>query len=512
MRLILSCLAMTPAIVAAQDTLALRRAAGSIDQDRLRASIELIAHDSMGGRDSPSPGLDKTAAWMGREFQRLGLAPGGDSGGYLQRFPIHVAAVDQDSVFLLFTGPNDERILLRAGPDLIVQGTLGNQPKPAEPVLIGGPVTAPGLATASLRDKVVIWIADWTKGPPAGAPDAVQAILSQGPRGVVAVVNSDSIFVGFGGGGPPPGPIVELGPPPPPGPAGQAPFLALVAESRLLRDAPEVGATLAELRSAPTGTVTPVPEWRATTVDKRSDPVLASLPNVVGILEGSDPRLRREYLVVSAHLDHVGSRCAGVSPSDQICNGADDDASGIAAVVEVARAFAEPGARPKRSVIFLGVSGEERGLWGSEHFAANPPVDLKSIVANLNMDMIGRNWKDTIVAIGRVHSDLGPLADRVAADHPELGLTVVDDLWPEENLYLRSDHYNFARRGVPILFFTSGLHRDYHAVTDSPEKIDVEKEARIVKLVFYLSQAIANRSERPAWRPESYRQIVKPIP
>jgi Zn-dependent M28 family amino/carboxypeptidase len=160
----------------------------------------------------------------------------------------------------------------------------------------------------------------------------------------------------------------------------------------------------------------------------------------------------------------------------------------------------------------LGVSGEERGLWGSDYFGANPPVNLKAIVADLNMDMIGRNWKDTIVAIGKVHSELGAMADQVTAANPEIGMKIVDDLWPQENLYFRSDHYNFAKRGVPILFFTSGLHADYHAVSDSPDKIDAEKEARVLKLVYFLGQAVANRPDRPKWKPESYRQIVKEAP
>jgi hypothetical protein len=113
-----------------------------------------------------------------------------------------------------------------------------------------------------------------------------------------------------------------------------------------------------------------------------------------------------------------------------------------------------------------------------------------------------------VVAIGMQHSDLGASVRAVAAAHPELGLTVIDDPWPEENLYGRSDHYNFAVKGVPVLFFTSGLHADYHAVTDSPDKIDAEKEARILRLIEQLTLEIANRPARPAWNPESYRKIV----
>jgi Zn-dependent M28 family amino/carboxypeptidase len=229
-------------------------------------------------------------------------------------------------------------------------------------------------------------------------------------------------------------------------------------------------------------------------------------PNVVGVLEGSDPQLKDEYLVYSAHMDHVGVDRA--VNGDSIYNGADDDASGTIAVVELAEAFAKLHPRPKRSIIFLTVSGEEKGLWGSAHFAANPTVPMEQIVANLNADMVGRNWPDTIVVIGKEHSDLGETLNRVNAAHPELGMTAIDDIWPEENFYDRSDHINFARRGVPILFFFNGTHPDYHRPSDEVEKIDAEKEARIVQLMLYLGIDIANAAQRPKWNPESYEKIV----
>jgi Zn-dependent M28 family amino/carboxypeptidase len=204
-------------------------------------------------------------------------------------------------------------------------------------------------------------------------------------------------------------------------------------------------------------------------------------------------------------MDHVGVNGANVQ--DSIWNGADDDASGTAGVLALAAAFARSPAR--RSMIFLTVSGEEHGLWGSEWFVANAPVPVTQIVANLNLDMIGRNWRDTIVAIGKEHSDLGRTLARVNAAHPELRMAAIDDLWPRENFYMRSDHFNFARRGVPVLFFFNGTHDDYHGPGDSPDKIDAEKASRIVRLVYYLGQEIGNTNERPKWEAESYRRIVR---
>jgi Zn-dependent M28 family amino/carboxypeptidase len=302
---------------------------------------------------------------------------------------------------------------------------------------------------------------------------------------------------------------VNLGPPNPTSirPRGSF-FIGVIREGFITKEMPARAEEFSRLRNATSPAVLSESDWSATVIAKIREPRAGWLPNAVGILEGSDPVQSQGYIVVSAHMDHVGTRCRGATPADTICNGADDDASGTVGVALVAKALSQPGARPKRSVIFLTVSAEERGLWGSQYFANHLPVDPKSIVADLNMDMIGRNWKDSVVAIGKQHSDLGSTVDRVAALHPELNLQVLDDQWPAENLYGRSDHYNFAVKGIPILFFTSGLHPDYHAVTDSPDKIDAEKEARILRLVVYLAEEIGNRAERPRWNPESYKKIV----
>ena len=230
------------------------------------------------------------------------------------------------------------------------------------------------------------------------------------------------------------------------------------------------------------------------------------LPNVAGVLEGSDPTLRREYLVFSAHIDHIG-----LTPGqpDSINNGADDNASGAAGLLELAEAFSRPGARPRRSLLFLAPSAEEPGLLGSAHFTEHPSVPLQSMVANINMDLIGRNWPDSVIAVGIEQSDLGAILQQVVGSHPELRMTPIPDRWPEERIFYRSDHYNFARKGVPILFFTSGTHEDYHRPTDTAERINVEKESRLVRLLFYLGTAVANRTAPPRWTPKSYQQIVE---
>jgi Zn-dependent M28 family amino/carboxypeptidase len=231
-----------------------------------------------------------------------------------------------------------------------------------------------------------------------------------------------------------------------------------------------------------------------------------SAPNTIGLIEGTDPKLRHEYVLFTAHMDHIGITPGAV---DSINNGADDDASGTTGVIELAEAFSQPGVRPRRSLVFMTVSGEEKGLWGSHYWSEHPTVPIKNVVADINMDMIGRNWADTIVAIGKEHSDLGTTLERVNRQHPELRMTAIDDRWPEERFYFRSDHYNFARKGVPILFFFNGVHDDYHQPSDEAGKVNAGKEARIIRLVYYLGLEIANAPARPRWKPDSYREIVE---
>jgi Zn-dependent M28 family amino/carboxypeptidase len=253
-----------------------------------------------------------------------------------------------------------------------------------------------------------------------------------------------------------------------------------------------------------------------------------STQNVIGMVEGRDPVLKNEYIVISAHLDHVGFAAAAAG-GDTINNGADDDGSGSAALMAVARAYAAgaaKGIRPKRSVIFLWVTGEEKGLWGSQYFAQFPPVDITKVVANLNMDMIGRSkapgytdpptYKlvepgEVFVVGPRVSSDdMGAIVARVAADVGKLKINdfydttapdaTRDNIGPQPNgqrIFYRSDHYNFAKMGIPVAFYTTGIHTDYHRVSDSPDKIDYALMEAITRNVAAASWVIGNAANRP---------------
>jgi len=503
-------LLVAPCALAAQTPASIRDAVESITPADVQTRIGILADDSMLGRATPSPQLELVASYIAREFRRLGLTPGGDKGTYLQRYPIERFELVAESSFVSLAGP--VAATWRLGKEVLL---LGGGPPPEQitgPAVFVTGTPAPGgggggggaIDPAAISGKVVFLLIDRGQTPLARQvarlhamaivgispiADSLWSLIASRQSGVITSNPSQSAL-------------------------GAPAFRTREATARVFFA--RVGIDLDSARAAMAAPVVvralPGVSVRIAVRQRVLD--RASAPNVIGILEGSDPRLRSEYLFFTGHMDHIGTPGAGEGCSarggDSICNGADDDASGTTAVIEAAAAFSRLAPRPRRSLVFMTVSGEERGLWGSQYFSEHPTVPLEDVVADLNIDMIGRNWKDTIVAIGKEHSDLGATLNRVGAAHPELHMTPIDDIWPQENFYFRSDHYNFARKGVPILFFFNGTHPDYHQVGDSPDRIDAEKESRIIKLVFYLGLDIANAAERPKWNPESYKRIVGP--
>ncbi|MEO8452796.1 MAG: M28 family peptidase [Gemmatimonadota bacterium] len=490
------------AVLATAPLAAQARPAETITEADVRSRVNIIADDSMGGRDTPSPGLEKTAQYVAREFQRMGLRPAWGTAGFFQRYAVGVRHIDPVRSKLAIKGPGGATVSLTLGRDaMLTFGAPGTGVTSADLVMVGGKVTdADKLDPAAVRGKGIVFAGDWTNGRPKGVSMVASAVLTGVSRFAILMVNGQWTYAL-------PKDSASLNPM---ARAGGDWFLAAVRDSSALAGVAALADPLRRVRAAAGLTVLPLAGWTASFSVTATDDTPVMVPNVAAVLEGSDPELKREYVVISGHIDHVGTRCGGRTPSDSICNGADDDASGSAGVLEIAEAFAGSPTPPKRSIIFLAVSGEERGLWGSDVFGATPPVPIGQIVANLNMDQLGRNWKDTVVVIGTEHSDLGKTLATVAAEHPEIGMQPTGDKWPAENIYYRSDHFNFARRGVPILFFTSGFHPDYHQVTDSPDKVDAEKEARMLRLIYHVADRVANQPNRPRWNPESYTKIVDP--
>jgi Zn-dependent M28 family amino/carboxypeptidase len=222
--------------------------------------------------------------------------------------------------------------------------------------------------------------------------------------------------------------------------------------------------------------------------------------NVLGIIEGSDKK--DEWLIITAHYDHLGKR------GDVIYYGADDDGSGTVSVIEMAEAFVKAkaaGKGPRRSILFMTVSGEEKGLWGSEYYSDNPTISLDKITANLNIDMIGRTdtermKPDTlnyvyVVGDDKLSSELKPISEAANAKYTKMVLDYkFNDPNDKDRIYYRSDHYNFARKGIPIIFYYDGmLKADYHKPTDTPDKINYTLLAKRAQLVFYTAWEMANR-------------------
>jgi hypothetical protein len=488
--------------LAAQTAAPLSRAAATITEDDVMRRIGVIAADSMMGRATPSPGLERTAEYVASEFQRAGLRPAGEKGSYLQRFAVTRWTIDT-SRSLVAVAVGGRLGVARVGTDArYVLGTVPSRPVHGSVILLASPDTSTAGVGADVKDRIVLLVADFSKPLSPALNRKIADLAKAGPKAVVVLSNRDS--------------------------ASFAQRLAAAARPRLTRDqepGSDEGAPIVEVHERALSPVLaaagidpaglrrlereqrrPLPGFTIKLSLARTVGAQARVPNVAGILEGSDPRLRSEYVIYSAHIDHLG-----ISPGqrDSINNGADDNASGVAGLLELVEAFSQPGVRPKRSLLFLAPSGEEDGLLGSAHFTEHPPVPLEQVVANLNLDLVGRNWRDSVITVGLEQSDLGATLGRVVQAHPELGMTPIADRWPEERIFYRSDHYNFARKGVPILFFTSGTHGDYHQPSDEPDRIDGEKEARLVRLLFYLGTTVADAVTRPQWTPESYRQIVE---
>jgi hypothetical protein len=474
-----------------------RSAADLITAEGAFAHVAYLASDELRGRDTPSPGLERAAAYIVARFEEWGVRPGGDDGGYIQRWPYRQLRFDRAELALELRAPSGtvrpefgSEYFITPGPgtelegDLYFGGVAARMPRPL-------PETARGSVVAFYIPGELD--AEWQAPVVAG----IQAAMQAGAAGLLFVLDP---AIEAGELGQLSGALEQQ--------AGIPVTVAGVRYDVATRFFGPAGIDLDAVRATtPAATVTLERVTGATFVAR--NPIARSesmVPNVIGLVEGSDPELRNTYIVFSAHFDHVG---VGVpdDTGDAIYNGADDNASGTSAVLELARAFAAGGVRPQRSILFLLISGEEKGLLGSAYFVDNPTVPRASIIANVNLDMVGRNAPDSVIGIGLDYTSLGPLAQRVAAQHPELGLDIMPDPIPHERLFFRSDHVNFVRHEIPALFFTTGLHDDYHRPSDTADKIDADKIARIARLAFHLANAVGNDPEPPTWTEAGLREL-----
>jgi hypothetical protein len=487
---------------AASTSPAATAAAATITPADMHARIAFLASDLMRGRNTPSPELDIVASYLVNQYELMGFRPGGEGGTFYQRYPYPRRMLDTAGVHFGTVDAAGRNVMLAYGTDFYAS------PAPAREgvdmnhgtlAYVGRP-SAAGLPPGEYHPLVPMFAIpgrynrDWRLAFNRARQQA------EGAGAVAMVVVLDSAF-------------------------SDSTFRAQAAEARTPRRALPSEHEVSVFYLTPTAAAA-VASRAGVDLARQPEspraPVLlgglqahfaafareldhATAPNVVAILPGSDPALRDEYVVVSAHMDHVG--VGRPVNGDSIYNGADDDASGTAGILEVAQAMASLPTPPRRSVVFLHVSGEEKGLIGSRWFSEHPTIPLGKIVADINVDMIGRNSPDSVVVIGKTYTTLGAEVNAIRAAHPELHLEAADDIWPQERFFFRSDHYNFARKEIPAIFFFSGTHADYHQPGDEVQKIDTDKAARTARLVFYLANDVANASQRPQWVPAGLAEV-----
>lgn len=472
--------------------------AKTITASDLKKHLSIIASAEMEGRDTPSPGLEKAAEYITSQFKSFGLKPG-NNGSFRQTFQL-----SKDSLKELSLTINDAKFQQFADIAPLFGGDKNVNLKFTEYAFAGYGIVDKDrndYASIDVKNKLVVIF----PGAPQGfTPSKTGRMASTAPmmkirtameKGAAAVlVITEAIPAQFvrkisyrpawekqDGQSQPPVYFISKA----------------VVEKTTGYSFDEVKNSLEAGQTQPNITQSAI----AINYDLRKQ--VASASNILGVVEGSDKK--DEYVFVTAHYDHVGKDANG-----NIFYGADDDGSGTVGVIEMAQAFAaakKAGKGPRRTMVFMTVSGEEKGLWGSEYYSENPIFPLAKTTVDLNIDMIGRT--DTIhekmadsinyvyvIGDDKLSSDLTPITETVNSKYTKLVLDrKYNDPNDPERIYYRSDHYNFARKGIPVLFYFDGIHRDYHQITDTVDKINFELLAKRAQLVFYTAWDMANRDD-----------------
>ncbi|MBD0297711.1 MAG: M28 family peptidase [Flavisolibacter sp.] len=468
MRHFLALLLIVPFITMAQKKGNPEAYAKTITAADLKKHLYIVAGAEMEGREAATEGERKAAAYIEGEFRRIGLQPG-NNGSYHMFFPVY-----RDSLITANLEVNSQKFEL----DKDFNPNLNNIPALlafSEVVYLPQNIAADSLKNADLTGRLVM-----VQGLPQGRSEVLRS------KGVAAILNISTSY-------PRRTPALRLG-------NQTIQFFKRFLGPQQYFISENVAQTILGTTTQTNGT-TPVMVKANVQLEVQKKTSMTQSSNIVGLLPGTD--LKDEYLCITAHYDHEGKRGDSV-----IYYGADDDGSGTVSVIELAEAFMQAkkaGYGPRRSIIFMTVSGEEKGLWGSAHYAANPIFPLEKTTADLNIDMVGRiDPKRTkgdstnyvyIVGDDKLSSDLRKI--NVAANkYTKLELDYkYNDPDDKEFIYYRSDHYNFARNGVPIIFYFNGTHRDYHRPTDTPDKINYPLMAKRAQLVFYTAWDMANRNE-----------------
>jgi hypothetical protein len=468
----------------------------SITTNDLRSHLVFLASDELEGRETTFRGQKVAARYIASVFQKLGLRPAGKNNSYIQQFELDVVRPSITSSLQLSSLRGSTSYTF--GKDFYTVSTKDTSF--SAPAVFAGYTDTPLTPDqeTGLMDRVVVIFgsrrADVLNPSPAGRrrsgfrmfrnAAAVIVITDEETQGSIEeqVKAAANTF--------------EKGSMSLKGSPGRRRGQITVTVSSALGATllAEFGIPLPDLRvnAAKDSTSGPKPLSKTTvTLDINPLHDVRTSENVAGILEGSDPVLKREYVILTAHYDHVGVNAS----SGEIFNGADDDGSGTSMILELAEAFVINPAKTKRSMLFMTVAGEEKGLLGSSYYVQDPLVPLDRTVANLNIDMIGRidkkheATKDTpyvyVIGSDKISTELDSVLQIANKQTVQLSLDYEynDDNDPNQ-FYRRSDHYNFARNGIPIVFFFTGVHDDYHRPTDDVEKIEFDRMVSIGQLVY----------------------------
>lgn len=511
-----------------------------IAESDLRAWLGYLASDELEGRQVHTEGLGLAAAYLADHLQRWGVRPGGEGGTYFQTVKV-LGVKTRSRSRVTVTAKGQSRTFEDGQGVTFSKNQGGKQTITARAVFVGYGLTIPELHHDDFGGRDVTGRIVLYTGPGPQGVTSEHGRLVRG-RGRAAI-ETHHAAAAIGSATAPMFPGA-------PAPAAAAPGAPARADFQTVQRldtpvAPSVtasdeffafvfgaaGADYADLKAkAERHEALPAIDLGEVTlavaVDADYDIVQTRLTrNVVGIVEGSDQRLKDTYVLVGSHYDHVGyqqtaqrggavpfSTCPGQTrptprADDIVFNGADDDGSGTVATMAIAQAYAK-GPKPKRSVMFVWHAGEEAGLLGSRYMADYPTVPIDKMAAQLNIDMVGRNRCDdpaegnTVYLVGsdRISTELHNLSEaaNAAARQPMTLDYEMNDPADPESLYTRSDHYSYAAKGIPIIFYTTGLHRDYHYVTDEVDKIEFGKVERIAHLIYDTSWRLANLDHFPA--------------
>jgi hypothetical protein len=476
----------------------------SIKTNDLSARLHFIASPDLEGRETTTRGQKVAARYIASEFQRFGLKPIGDSGTFFQQFNVEATKISEKSAVTVTNAQGSSTYLI--GKDFY-SFSAPDAPITAPAVFIG--YTDNKVDSNLTKGKIVIAL-------PGRREDAKDTSITPMRRlgfirpftGSLAtiVIADDSGNFSLEKLAPRLSAAMKrtsmnvVGSQPRQGRGGSG-FPTLASPEMANALVKETGKSIAQLRAAAyqDAAFQPVVLKLATvTIDIKSSKEMKTTENVLGLLEGSDPKLKDEVVAFTGHYDHLG-----VTPEGVVYPGADDDGSGTVAVLELAEAFSSNPVKAKRSMLFMTVVGEEKGLWGSSWYVNHPVIPLAKTIADLNTDMIGRTDKkydelkssNYVYVIGsdKISTQLDSIL-KVSNKETEklvLDYTFNDDKDPNQ-FYRRSDHYNFARNGVPIAFFFTGEHADYHRTTDTVDKILFDRMARIIRVIYATGWKVAN--------------------